>query len=76
MAESESSVEQFFNKDLVKFLEASDIQHIESNGEALMVFKYLHIAPTAEVQNILDFSVELLDHMPLETPEPLSITRK
>lgn len=66
LGESDSTIEQFFNKDLIRFLEVSDIQHIESNGEALMIFKYLHIAPTEEVQNMLDFSVELLDHMYLE----------
>ena len=56
------AIEQFFNKDLVNFLEKSEVQHIESNGEALMIFKYLHIAPAEEVQNMLDFSVALLDH--------------
>ncbi len=65
LGEDDSSIAQFFNRDLVGFLEKSDIQHIESNGEALMIFKYLHIAPTAEVQNMLDFSVDLLDHMNL-----------
>jgi len=62
-------VTSFFTKDLVKFLEKSDIQHIESNGEALMIFKYLHIAPTEEVQNMLNFSQELLDHLNLKPIE-------
>ena len=66
MGEDDSTIEKFFNRDLVRFLEKSDIQHIESNGEALMIFKYLHIAPVDEVQNMLDFSVDLLDHMEFE----------
>lgn len=63
------AIEKFFNQDLVKFLEKNEVQHIESNGEALMIFKYLHIAPAQEVQNLLDFSVELLDHFDLEATE-------
>lgn len=66
MGESDSTIEQFFNKELIQFLEESNIQHIESNGEALMIFRYLHIAPTEEIQNMLDFTVELLDHMNVE----------
>lgn len=67
LGKEDADIEQLFNPDLVKFLETNNIQHIESNGEALMIFKYLHIAPTEEVQNMLDFSVELLDHMDLES---------
>lgn len=66
LGEDDIAMKQFFNNDLVKFLEKSDIQHIESNGEALMVFKYLHIAPAEEIQNMLDFSVNLMDHMNLK----------
>ena len=66
LGEDELALRKFFNDDLVMFLEENEIQHIESNGEALMIFKYLHIAPTQEVQNMLNFSVELLDHMNLE----------
>ncbi len=67
LGENDLSIDKFFNRDLVKFLEENDIQHIESNGEALMIFKYLHVAPSEEVQNMLDFSVELLDHLFLQT---------
>lgn len=66
MGETDTDIEQFFNKKLVLFLEKSNIQRIESNGEALMIFSYLHIAPTQEIQNMLNFSVELLDHMSLD----------
>ncbi len=66
LGEDDLAIGQFFNKPLIKFLEKNDIQHIESNGEALMIFKYLHIAPTEEIQNMLDFSVELLDRMNLD----------
>ena len=64
--EDDTELKEFFNKDLIQFLEEHPIQHIESNGEALMIFNYLHIAPVGEVQNMLDFSIDLLDHMNLK----------
>lgn len=65
MGSDDRAIKQFFNKDLIRFLDENDIHHIESNGEALMVFRYLHIAPTDEVKNLLEFSLELLDQMDL-----------
>jgi MFS superfamily sulfate permease-like transporter len=61
--EDENAIRTFFTDDLIRFLEENEIHHIESNGEALMIFKYVHIARTEEVQNILDFSYNLLKHM-------------
>ncbi len=64
--EDENAIRTFFTDDLIRFLEQNETHHIESNGEALMIFKYLHIARTDEVQNILDFSHNLLKHMNLK----------
>ncbi len=64
--EDENAIRDFFSEDLIQFLEKNEIHHIESNGEALMVFKYLHIARTDEVQNMLAFSSNLLKHMHLK----------
>jgi len=64
--EDEEDIRTFFNVDLIRFLEENEIHHIESNGEALMIFKYLHIARTDEVQNMLAFSHSLLTHMNLK----------
>ena len=69
LGEDDLAIEKFFNKRLIKFLDKSEIQHIESNGEAIMIFKYLHIAPAEVMQNMLDFSIELLDHMDLQAIE-------
>jgi len=66
MGKETSELKEFFTNDLINFLEEHPIQHIESNGEALMIFKYLHIAPAEEVQNMLTFSAELLDHFDLK----------
>ncbi|MBL4653639.1 MAG: hypothetical protein JKY53_12375 [Flavobacteriales bacterium] len=65
--EDEDAIRKFFTNDLIRFLGDNEIHHIESNGEALMIFKYVHIAPTDEVQNMLTFAHNLLSHMDLKT---------
>ncbi|MFT5249630.1 MAG: hypothetical protein ACI93P_001357, partial [bacterium] len=65
--EKESEIREFFTEDLIQFLDDNEIHHIESNGEALMIFKYLHIAKTDEVQNMLTFGLNLLKHMNLKS---------
>ncbi|OIQ39993.1 MAG: hypothetical protein BM563_03740 [Bacteroidetes bacterium MedPE-SWsnd-G1] len=62
----EAAIRKFFSPELIKFLEENEIHHIESNGEALMIFKYLHIARTDEVQHMLEFSKNLLKNMKLK----------
>ena len=63
--ENEEAIRIFFTDDLIRFLDENEIHHIESNGEALMIFKYVHIVRTEEVQNMLTFSTNLLVHMGL-----------
>jgi len=64
--ENEDAIQTFFTDDLIHFLEKNEIHHIESNGEALMIFKYLHIARTDEVEKMLVFAHNLLGHMGLK----------
>jgi MFS superfamily sulfate permease-like transporter len=64
--EDEDAIRSFFNDDLIRFLEQNEIHHIESNGDALMIFTYLHIARTDEVPSMLEFSSNLLKNMNLE----------
>jgi len=64
--EDEEGVRDFFTDELLQFMADHEVHHIESNGEALMIFKYLHIARTDEVQNMLTFAHDLLSHMPLK----------
>ena len=64
--EDEDTIRDFFTNGLIQFLEDNEIHHIESNGEALMIFKYIHIARTDEVQNMLNFSSNLIKHMNLK----------
>jgi len=64
--EDEPGIRKFFNNELLDFLADNEVHHIESNGEALMIFKYIHIARTDEVQNMLTFAHDLLSHMPFK----------
>ncbi len=64
--DDEEAIRKFFTPDLIRFLEKNEIHHIESNGEALMIFKYLHIARTEEVHNMLTFGLNLVKHMELK----------
>jgi hypothetical protein len=64
--EDQDAIKKFFTDDLIRFLEQNEIHHIESNGEALMIFNYLHIARTDEVPNMLTFSSNLLRNMKLK----------
>jgi len=64
--EDEEAIRTFFTDDLIQFLEENEIHHIESNGEALMIFTYLHIARTDEVPSMLSFSNNLLRHMGIQ----------
>lgn len=64
--EDERAVKTFFKEDLIRFLENNEIHHIESNGEALMIFKYLHVARTDEVNSMLSFATNLLKQMDLK----------
>ncbi len=63
--ESEEEIKLFFTKDLIKFLEKEDIHHIESNGEALLIFNYLRQARTDETNEMLSFSEELVEKLAL-----------
>ena len=67
--EDESAIRTFFNDDLIKFLDENEIHHIESNGEALMIFKYVHIAHTEEVLKMISFSSDLVRYMNLKRKE-------
>ena len=58
--ENETEIRTFFTDDLIRFLEENEIHHIESNGEALMIFKYIHVARTDEVKNMLVFATKTM----------------
>lgn len=65
----ETGIRKLFNEKLIQFLENHEIHHIESNGEALMIFKSLHRIRTDELIGMLEFTSELLHAMPKSTQD-------
>lgn len=61
MGENEEEIRKFFTKELIYFLEHEEVYHIESNGEALLIFKNLKLARITSVSKILRFSEQLLE---------------
>lgn len=61
--EDETTIRQFFTPSLIRFFENEEIYHIESNGEALLIFKYLRLARADEATKMLAFSEALLERI-------------
>ncbi len=57
------AIKVFFREELVRFLEAEDIYHIESNGEALLVFRSLHVAKSQNIEEMVRFSGEFVNRL-------------
>lgn len=57
---NESEVKAFFKGALLDFLNQSDQYHIESCGEDLLIYKYLRLAGTGEIEELIDYSQQLL----------------
>lgn len=59
----EAAIREVFHPGLIEFLQQEEIYHIECNGEALLIFKYLRTARTPEIEKMLHFSKDLLTHL-------------
>jgi hypothetical protein len=57
------AIKAFFNDGLIEYLVTHDINHIESNGQALLIFKYLSLAQTDEIPRMLEYSNGLLKNI-------------
>ncbi|MEL7124256.1 MAG: SulP family inorganic anion transporter, partial [Bacteroidota bacterium] len=58
--EDEAIIRAFFTEELILFFENTDVYHVESNGEALLIFQYLRLARTEEASKMLMFSEDLI----------------
>lgn len=56
----EAAIRDFFTTDLIEFLNRGDIYHLESNGNALLVFKNTRLASPTEVSKMIRFSEKLI----------------
>lgn len=61
--ENEKEVREFFKPELLEFFENSQTFHIESNGEALLIFNKVKLAKTDEIIDMIEFSKKLTDQI-------------
>ncbi|NND33773.1 MAG: SulP family inorganic anion transporter [Saprospiraceae bacterium] len=59
MGENEDKIRKFFTAGIIEFFESEPVQHIECNGEALLIFIKMKLAPTDAVEEVIDFSKRL-----------------
>ena len=59
MGKNEQEIRKFFDKKLIKFFETRQVYHIESNGEALLIFDKFKLARTDEAIGFIDFANDL-----------------
>ena len=57
--QNEGAIKQFFTDNIVVFFESNPYYHIESNGEALLIYGKERIAGIKEIKNLRDFGVRL-----------------
>ncbi|MDA8657838.1 SulP family inorganic anion transporter [Flavobacteriaceae bacterium] len=57
---NESEIRSFFSKELVGFFEKNQIYHVESSGEAIIIFDKIKLARTDETISLIDYSRRLV----------------
>ena len=66
LSKDPDEIKAFLKPLLVTFLENQQIYHIESNGEALLVFRSLNVQRSEHIEEMASFSKELVNKMLLE----------
>ena len=59
MGKNEKEIRSFFNKNIIHFFETRQVFHIESNGEALLIFDKFKLARTDETIKFIEFANQL-----------------
>ena len=57
---NESEIRSFFTAEMIRFFESRQIYHIESNGEAIILFDKIKLARTDETIAFIDYGKELV----------------
>jgi hypothetical protein len=65
------SIRKCFTPELIRFFERNDIYHLESNGEALLVFKHVRLASPNEMMKMISFSERLVKRLQKAVLEPM-----
>jgi len=59
MGNKEAEIREFFTDEIIRFFENHQIYHLESNGEALVIFDKIKLARTDETVAFIDYGKEL-----------------
>jgi len=59
LGEDENAIKMFFNNDITHFFESNPYYHIESNGNAILVFGKERLASIKEIKAVFDFGKRL-----------------
>lgn len=59
MGNNETEIREFFTDEIIRFFETHQIYHLESNGEALIIFNKIKLARTDETVAFIEYSKEL-----------------
>lgn len=59
LGEDHENILAFFNDDLIAFFESNPYYHVESNGEALLVFEKERLSSIKEIKALYDFGKRL-----------------
>ena len=68
MGDNESEIRSFFTDDIIRFFENNHIYHLESNGEALIIFDKIKLARTDETTAFIKYGKELSRLLNTKTP--------
>ena len=69
MGNNESEIRSFFTDEIIRFFENHQIYHLESNGEALIIFDKIKLARTDETVAFIDYGKELAALLDAKTAE-------
>ncbi len=59
LGENREAIKNFFNTDIIHFLESNPYYHIESKGNQIMIFNRERLATTKEIKALLDYAKRL-----------------
>ena len=65
---TKEEIRAFFTDDIIRFFENQHIYHLESNGEALIIFDKIKLARTDETIAFIEYGQELANLLGGKTP--------
>lgn len=67
LGKNEKRIRSFFTDELIRFMENNHIYHLESNGEALLIFDKVKLARTDETIALINYGEELANVLDVDT---------